>query len=205
MKRAPQKSRPPAATSPDDELRIGCRLKHARLIKRMRLSDLAAISECSESLISKIENGKATPSLNTLHRLAKALGTTIAGLLGDAMAVNGVVMRGGERPVLSRLGLGGKDVDGLETELLIPFGARSTLQATLVRVQPDAISDGFRQHEGDEVGYVISGEIVLTVAGVSYRLRAGDAFFFPSTEAHAIANPGKSIAEIIWVNTPPSL
>jgi transcriptional regulator with XRE-family HTH domain len=205
VKRASQKSRPSAATPSDEELQIGPRLKHARLIRRMRLSEVAAISECSESLISKIENGKATPSLNTLHRLAKALGTTIAALLGDATAVNGVVMRGGERPVLSRLGLGGKDVDGVETELLIPFGARSALQATLVRVQPDAVGDGFRQHDGDEVGYVISGEIVLTVAGVSYRLRAGDAFFFPSMEPHAVANPGKTIAEIVWVNTPPSL
>jgi transcriptional regulator with XRE-family HTH domain len=205
MKRATQKSRPPAATSSEEELRIGRRLRHARLVKRMRLSDVASISECSESLISKIENGKATPSLNTLHRLAKALGTTIATLLSDTAAVNGVVMRGGERPVLSRLGLGGKDIDGVETELLIPFGARSTLQATLVRVQPHAVGDGFRQHEGDEVGYVISGEIVLTVAGVSYRMRAGDAFFFPSTEPHALANPGKTIAEIVWVNTPPSL
>ena len=108
----------------------------------MRLSDLAEASGCSESLISKIENGKATPSLNTLHRLARGLGTTIVGLLSDGAAPDGVVMREGQRTILTRLGPKGSAVDGVETELLIPFGAKSVLQATLFRVQLGARSDG---------------------------------------------------------------
>jgi transcriptional regulator with XRE-family HTH domain len=196
-----------ASGSPNEDLQIPLRLKKLRLARGMRLADLAAASECSESLISKIENGKATPSLNTLHRLAKALGTKIALLLSDSdgLGFTGVVARQGERQVLSRMGLGGVMVDGAEIELLIPFGARSTLQATLLRVYPGYGSDGFRQHEGDEVGYVIAGEVMLTVGGDTYHLRAGDSFFFPSTRPHAVTNPNKDIAEIIWVNTPPSL
>lgn len=88
----------------------------------MRLADLATASGCSESLISKIENGKATPSLNTLHRLARGLGTTIAGLLSDGGVPNGVVARQGQRTILTRLGPNGSAVEGVETELLIPFG-----------------------------------------------------------------------------------
>src|SRR5262249_34853906 len=150
---------------------------------------------------------KATPSLNTLHRLAKALGTKIASLLSDedGPAVSGVVARRGERQVLSRMGLGGMTVDGAEIELLIPVGARSSLQATLLRVYPGSGSDGYRQHEGDEVGYVLSGQVILTVEGETYRLRAGDAFFFPSTRPHAVTNPYQDVAEIVWINTPPFL
>jgi hypothetical protein len=72
-------------------------------------------------------------------------------------------MREGQRPVLSRIGLGGYGVDGVETELLIPFGADSALQATLLRVQPGARSDGLRQHQGDEVEPVLrrNSDIVL--------------------------------------------
>jgi quercetin dioxygenase-like cupin family protein/DNA-binding XRE family transcriptional regulator len=171
----------------------------------MRLADLAAASGCSESLISKIENRKATPSLNTLHRLAKGLGITIATLLSEQAPAHGIIMREGQRPVLSRIGLGGFGVDGLETELLIPFGADSALQATLLRVQPGARSDGLRQHEGDEVGYIVTGEIALTVEGDTYSLKAGDAFFFPSMRPHGVANPGEAVAMIVWVNTPPTL
>ena len=193
--------RPPS----DQDLQLDSRLRFARTAKRMRLSDLAAASGCSESLISKIENGKATPSLNTLHRLARGLGTTIAGLLSDGAATSGVVVRQGQRTVLTRLA-NGAALDGVETELLIPFGAKSVLQATLFRVQPGARSDGMmRQHEGDEVGYVIAGEIELKVAGETYALRTGDAFFFPSMRPHGVANPGNSVATIIWINTPPTL
>jgi transcriptional regulator with XRE-family HTH domain len=189
-----------------DELAVlGTKLRHARTIRGMRLSDLAAVSGCSESLLSKIENGKAIPSLNTLHGLAKGLGLTIAKLLSDDAVPKGIVMREGQRPVLSRMGLGGYGVDGVETELLIPFGADSALQATLLHVQPGARSDGLRQHEGDEVGYIVSGQIALTVDGDSYFLKAGDAFFFPSMRPHGIANPGNSAAVIVWVNTPPTL
>lgn len=196
----------PEHASSEKDLHLDSRLRFARTAKRMRLSDLAAASGCSESLISKIENGKATPSLNTLHRLARGLGTTIAGLLSDGASPNGVVMRQGQRTILTRLGPNGSAVDGVETELLIPFGAKSVLQATLFRVQPGARSDGMmRQHEGDEVGYVVTGEIMLTVAGGTYPLRAGDAFFFPSMRPHGVSNPGNSVATIIWVNTPPTL
>jgi transcriptional regulator with XRE-family HTH domain len=199
------KLRMSAVPASEKDLHLDSRLRFARTAKRMRLSDLAAASGCSESLISKIENGKATPSLNTLHRLARGLGTTIAGLLSGGAAPNGVVMRQGQRTILTRLGPNGSAVDGVETELLIPFGAKSVLQATLFRVQPGARSDGMRQHEGDEVGYVVTGEILLTVAGKRYPLRAGDAFFFPSMRPHGVSNPGNSVATIIWVNTPPTL
>jgi transcriptional regulator with XRE-family HTH domain len=195
----------PRDVSAHDELALGVRLRNARIVRGMRLADLAAASGCSESLISKIENRKATPSLNTLHSLTKGLGITIATLLSENTSPNGIIMREGQRPILSRIGLGGYGVDGVETELLIPFGADSALQATLLRVRPGARSDGLRQHEGDEVGYIVTGEIKLTVDGDNYSLKAGDAFFFSSMRPHGIANPGESVATIVWVNTPPTL
>jgi transcriptional regulator with XRE-family HTH domain len=205
VSRVPPSRRPRQGQDLEEELRLGVRLKRARLLKGMRLRDLAAAGACSESLISKIENNKVTPSLNTVHRLARALGTTVAVLLGDREGVHGVVMRRGERPWLSQFGLSGVEVDGTETELLIPFGADSMLQAMLIRIRPGARGDGPREHKGDEMGYVVAGEIELTVGGETHHLRAGDACFFPSTRPHAIANPGTTIAEIVWVNTPPSL
>src|SRR5271170_3193949 len=70
-----------AAESP--ELRIGGRLRHARLLNAMRLKDLAKRAGCSESMLSKIENERAVPSLTTLHRLCKALNTSISSLLSS--------------------------------------------------------------------------------------------------------------------------
>src|SRR5262249_33590117 len=47
--------------------RIGSQLKRQRRLKGLRLKDVAERAGISQSLISKIENNKASPSLSTLH------------------------------------------------------------------------------------------------------------------------------------------
>jgi transcriptional regulator with XRE-family HTH domain len=187
------------------ELRLGQRIRHARLVKNMRLSDVALKSGYSESLISKIENNKALPSLNTLHRLAKALDTTIAALFQEGGAGNGVVTHAGQRLVLRSMVERDAVSEGIENELLIPLGADSQLQASVVRIEPGGRSDGLHQHQGDEAGYVIKGQVILTVGSKTYHLGPGDAFYYSSEQPHGIANSSTEGAEIFWCNTPPSL
>ena len=198
---------PSAASNEALEIKIsvGVQLRHARLVKGLRLKDVADLSNCSESMISKIENNKVAPSLNTLHRIAKALDTSVATLLQDRSADGKVVIRENERQVIPAADTANVSSGGTEAEVMIPFGSSSMLQAFLVRLQPGAGSDGDLQHEGEEVGFVTNGQLLLTVAGVSYRLNKGDSFFFPSTSVHSFLNPGSTVTEVIWVNTPPSL
>jgi transcriptional regulator with XRE-family HTH domain len=192
--------------SVESELRLGVQLRHARLVKGLRLRDVAERSGYSESLISKIENNKATPSLNTLHRIAKVLGKTIATLIGEtAPQRRGVVTKSFERPLIPQFSVAGHASDGTEAEVMVPLGSSSLMGAFVVRVRPGGSSDGLRQHEGEEVGFVRTGELLLTVDGETYHLTEGDSFHFSSSLPHGFANPGKVPTEIIWVNTPASL
>src|ERR1700752_1722748 len=78
------------ASRAQNELGVGGKLKHARLLLGMTLKQVSDAAECSESLLSKIENGRTYPSLPTLYRIAISLGTNVARLLasgGDASAV----------------------------------------------------------------------------------------------------------------------
>jgi transcriptional regulator with XRE-family HTH domain len=52
---------------------IGKKLRTARLAQELSLRELAERAEVSASLLSKIENGKATPSVRSLHSIAEAL------------------------------------------------------------------------------------------------------------------------------------
>lgn len=189
----------------DVPIQFGMQLRHARLVKNLRLKDVADRSGYSESLISKIENNKATPSLNALHRIAKVLGTSVAAILNENPGQPGVVMTQRQRPVIQELAIGGVQSDGTDAEVMIPFGASTLLQAFIIRVRPGGGSDGMRQHEGEEVGFIRQGELLLTVAGISYHLKEGDSFFYPSSQPHGFSNPGSIPTEIVWVNTPPSL
>jgi transcriptional regulator with XRE-family HTH domain/quercetin dioxygenase-like cupin family protein len=54
------------------------------------------------------------------------------------------------------------------------------------------------RHSGTEYGYVVSGELVLTLGFDDYRLRAGDAVSFDSTTPHGYRNDGAEPAVGVW-------
>ena len=181
----------------EPEIRIGQQIRYYRKLKGLRLRDLAELGGLSESLLSKIENGKSTPSLGGLHRIARALGTNVSVFFAEAERSATVVTRAGERPVIR--------MDEESSENLAPEGERHLMQAMIISVKPGGRSQGTRQHQGEEVGYLLEGELELTVNGATYRLGAGDCFMFRSELPHAYRNPGRSLARVVWVNTPPSL
>jgi transcriptional regulator with XRE-family HTH domain len=191
---------PGAAAEPGDapapRALLSGRLRHARRMAGLTLLQLAQRAHCSDSLISKIEKGNATPSLATLHRLAVALNTNIAALTSPTEPTGGPVMRQGERPMI----LGG----GIALERIVPPSRNGLLQANIHILQPGQCSDGQIEHVGEEVGYVIEGTVELTLGSTSYILHTGDAFAFTSETPHGYRNGGATTAKIFWVNTPPT-
>lgn len=172
---------------------LGGRIRHARRLAHLTMTQVAAKAECSESLISKIESGQATPSLAMLHRIAAALDTNIANLTEEG-PVDSPVLRGGQRALVKAGGI------GLEPLTLPRRGG--LLQANIHIVEPGMASDGQIVHAGEEVGYVLEGTLELTLGEQSYRIGAGDSFNFPSQVPHGYRNVGKGVARILWVNTP---
>jgi transcriptional regulator with XRE-family HTH domain len=64
------------------------RIRSFRTEKALSLPKLSELSNVSLGLLSKLENDPTSnPSLDTLHKLAKALDTTIADLIGDNVTV----------------------------------------------------------------------------------------------------------------------
>jgi transcriptional regulator with XRE-family HTH domain len=194
----------PTLAGRGNEVRIGMRLKHARLSKGYTLKELANIVECSESMISKVENDKLRPSIAMLHRFAQALETNIASLISEPDPNVGLVsiIRDNQRPRIHvDPELQGTDV---WLEQVIPPSNGGLLQSHVLNLSPKGRSDGLIRHTGEELGFVITGEVDLEVEGVIYHLQAGDSFFFSSSLAHGYYNKGKKITRILWVNTPPS-
>ena len=188
-----------AATKPQDVVvkppsMLGVRLRHARLVSGLTMTQVAQKSQCSESLISKIESGQASPSLAMLHRIAVTLNTNIATLTTEEAPRDGPVMLSKERPVINAGGI------SLERITLPKRG--SLLQANIHIVPPGQASDGLIEHLGEEVGFVLEGSIELVVGSECYLVQVGDAFHFSSQTPHGYRNIGKVAAKIFWVNTP---
>lgn len=172
---------------------FGMRLRYARRVAGLTLLQLAQKARCSESLISKIENGSATPSLASLHRLAVALKTNIAALTSPVSPPPGPVTRSGERLV----------IDGaISLERITLPAENGLLQANIHIIGPGVATDGMIEHIGEEVGYVLEGAVELILGDERYLLHAGYSFNFPSDVPHDYRNPCDAVAKILWVNTP---
>lgn len=193
------KSTPVAVPKPDDRVvkppsMLGVRLRHARLVAGLTMTQVAQKSQCSESLISKIESGQASPSLAMLHRIAVTLDTNIAALTTEEAPREGPIRLSGERPVIKAGEI------SLERITLPKRGG--LLQANIHIVPPGEASDGLIEHVGEEVGFVLEGSLELVLGSERHLIQAGDAFYFSSQTPHGYRNVGKVAARIFWVNTP---
>lgn len=182
-------------------VRVGQRIRRLRREAELSLRGLAAGAGCSVSVLSRIENGQANPSLSMLHAIVNALNSNIRELFDDTDTDNTKVMKADERPTMA---LHGESGPAVFLEQLLPHGSSERLQANIHVVEPNASTEGAISHDGEELGYVLEGGLELTVDGVSYQLNKGDSFFFLSDLPHGYRNVGSNTAKILWVNTPPT-
>lgn len=178
---------------------IGTRLRQIRKDLELSLVDLSKRSGVSTGTLSQIERGLGRPSLRTIERIGGALGVPIYWLFDvpgkDAPDTGNIVIRRGQGADLTVL------IEGMTKTLITPssFGA---LQLMRVEMEPGVRSGpGYYQHDGIDVGYVLSGALHLEVDKTLYVLAAGDSFAFDSHLPHRFENRGGSRAEILWINT----
>lgn len=203
--RAVRREAPRSEKSRPDETErlppVGPRIRYLRRTHRLRLKDLADAAGCSESLLSRIENGLVMPSLTTLHRICRAVDVSVAALLEAAAEAPCVVYGPENRP---RFTLTGVEGDGSGAESMVPFAESRRLEGLIIHLPTAGPLCGPFRHEGEEVGYVLDGELELTVQDRVYWLAAGHSFYFSSDRPHSYRAAGDQPCRVIWVNTPPT-
>lgn len=180
---------------------VGRKLRRLRRARDLTLDEVARLAGCSESMVSKIETGRVNPSLNIMRGLAAALGVNMAALFEEP-GDKSIVSRRGARPRLNDDTL--RSGDGIILERLVGEDGNTVLQANIHIVLPGGATDGAISHIGEEMGYLLEGELELTVGEETFVLQPGDSFHFRSEAPHAYRNLGDNVARILWVNTPPT-
>ena len=164
------------------ERSLGATVRKLRIGRRQPLHELAAAAKVSESMISRIENGRASPSLATINALANALGVPAAFLLGDTRRQTDVsfVKAGGGLTVERRAGGGGHRYQ------LLGHSPRAPVLMEPYLITLGSKSEDFEMlvHEGIEFIYVLSGSFVYRVADQAYEMAAGDSLCFDACAAH---------------------
>ena len=180
------------------EVDLGARIRALRLARHETLRQLAARAAVTESFLSQVERGVASPSIASVQRIARALDTSIAELFAtDEHA--GTVVRVDDRRKIVYQGLGAVDE-------FLTRGTDGRLQVIYTTIQPGGgTGDEAYTHDSDEeVVVVLEGSLDLWVGAEHYRLETGDAVTHSSRVAHRNTNPGPGVARVLFCITPPS-
>lgn len=166
------------------EIAIGRQVRQLRKSQNMTGGELALLAGVSVGMMSKIENGVISPSLQTLQALAHALGVPVVALFSGFEEPRGAMhVKAGEGVETQRAGTRA----GHQYHLLGHIGSNTSG----VVVEPYLItltsqSDRFPafQHGGIEVLYILDGVVGYRHADKIYRLEPGDTLVFDADAPH---------------------
>lgn len=181
-------------------MRLGVNLREARGRRGWTIADLAQAAGLSKGFVSQVENDKTSPSLDTLERLADALGVSVVELLRPAEAapplpyiVRRVIAPGGALPPRR----------APEVLPLTPPGAAHGMYVVELPGGA-ALGDSAHTHDGAESCLVLAGRVQADQAGAWFTLEAGDAVTWTPGQRHRLINGGPGPARLLIGLAPPA-
>lgn len=181
-----------------ERLNIGHHVQRLRLEQNLTLYQLAEISELSPSYLSQIENSKASPSITSLRRIARALKSRIVDFFADELIEDPPIM---PPTKWTRVNLPGWKAI---VHQLVHIVGDKRMQPFHTVVPPGGGTTENYSHPGEEFGFVLKGELTLKLGSEIHTLEAGTAVYYPSLIPHSWMNRGKENCGLIWVVSPPS-
>jgi mannose-6-phosphate isomerase-like protein (cupin superfamily)/DNA-binding Xre family transcriptional regulator len=180
---------------------FGKRLRKLRLSRNLVLDELVAKTGLSRPYLSQIETGKASPSLQTVHKLASSLNVPVTYFFADD-GLSAHVIRKKERPVIT---FGPPDsVTGQPMSLTMLSAPNRKVELVILEI-PEGYNAAKQDqgHEGEEVFLVLAGCIRAEQGDRSFDATEGDSFHWDGTIPHAIHNIGDEPAKLLIARSPP--
>ncbi len=179
----PAREAPSIDARQDLERHVGQTVRKLRLQQNLTIADVARKARCSGGMLSKIENGQTSASVDTLANLADALGTTLSSIFAGYSNEEGGAqhVKNGHAPEVVRRGTKRGHTYHL---LTIERGPRRIFEPFLVTLtNKSEIFPGF-EHPGIEFIYLLEGRLRYRHGKSSYLLAPGDSLTFRGSVPH---------------------
>lgn len=185
------------------DLWLGEQVRHRRKALGRPLQQVARGCGISVSLLSQIERGLRSISLRTLAALSNELQLPLETLIRNTQHdqgegdPDGSVVRAGKH---QRIDLGDK---GIHKDKLTPPASTGGVELYRAVIDPNGSTGDalFFTYKGEQVGYVVEGQLELFIQDRLYRLQAGDSFCYDGVTPRRWRNPGPSITTVLWAIT----
>lgn len=191
-----------------EDFDVGERLKTLRTQFGLSQRQLADSANVPHGQISMIETNRSSPSVASLRKILGGLNITMSEFFEPEVATkNHPFFAPSELRDLTSLLYQNDDLARKMISIKQVGDAKAHgLQLLHERYEAGAdTGDAMIEHEANEGGIVVSGEIEVTVGDEVRVLKTGDAYLFNSREPHRFRNISDRPAEVISACTPPYL
>ena len=162
---------------------LGNVIRELRLKENLTIAEVAAQAGISRGMVSKIENGQVSTSLETLSKIAQALGVSLAHLFRHYNMPSGgaQLVKSGEGMEVVRRGTRRGHTYHL---LAYDQGPKKTFEPFLITM--DDASEVFPtfEHPGSEFIHMLQGRIEYRHGRHTYMLERGDSLTFRGDIPH---------------------
>ena len=179
-------------------LDLGMRLKELRTKRGLSQTELARQVGVTPSSISQIESNLIYPSLPALLKMAEVLLVDVSSFFQESVDVgHGIVFPSSGAIKVRFPGLSEGSITG---KRLTPVDFEVKSEPYFIEIHPNAeLPTHFFIHKGEEIGYLLSGELEFKLRGGVHHIGPGDVVYLTSDLPTQWRNPGKSTAKLLWM------
>lgn len=171
---------------------IGNLIRDLRIDQRLTLKDVSEKTGLSISFLSQVERSKSSVTLQSLSRIADALGVSRSYFFTKKPDNRSIRKQKGE----NELDFRNTDFiyNGLTGDMENPI-----FEPMLVILLPGESDKTVSAHSGEEFVYVLSGTLTVQLDEQIEQLEEGDSFHIKSTVPHTWYNETSNVVKLIYV------
>jgi transcriptional regulator with XRE-family HTH domain len=204
LKQIPDQPEPIAVASPLLTQALGSAVRELRQRHKLTIAQVSEPAGISRGMLSKIETGQITPGLDSLSRIARALGVSMSMLFRHYDAPTGSaqhVKKGQGMEVVRR---GTKSGHSYEL-LAYDQGPVKLFEPFMITMEEPSESFPTFQHPGTEFIHMIEGTLEYRHGQTVYVLEPGDTLTFEGEITHGperlLNKPVRFLSLIIYGGT----
>ncbi len=181
-------------------INLGLRIKELRIKRGLSQAELAKLVGVTASTISQVEANIIYPSLPALLKMAEVLAVDISSVFERAVEREKRMIF----PAAEAVSVGFPDLPrgALEGRLLTAPDFHGDMEPYIIEIEPNRdLPAHFFIHKGEEMGYLLSGKLRMSVNRAVYTLKAGDVIYLTSEMPSEWRNPGPNVARLLWIKS----
>lgn len=173
---------------------VGVNLRRLRSRRGLSLQRLAQQAGVSRAMLSQIELGRSTPTINLLWKISQALDVTFSAFLATEQGRSPIVLTARDGKLLTN------QAGTFSSRALFPLDGARRSEFYELRMSASAEEHASPHPPGTSENLVVSsGTVEIGVEQTLYRLNPGDALMFGADVPHFYRNVGTTPAVMYLV------